>query len=490
MTLDWTEKYRPQTLSAVVGHNKPVEELKSWAKSWMCGIPENRAVVLYGRAGIGKTTTAHALAREMGWEVIELNASDERTSDIIDKVAGSASRMGTLDGTGIKRLIIMDEADNIHGTADRGGERAIVELIKKTSQPVILIANELYDMSPGLRTACKPIQFNSVMSRSMIPALKRIVEAEGIKCGLGVIEKIAENANGDIRSAINDLQAIAQGKPSIQIEDIITGERDSKENIFKFLAKIFKSTNIREAHDAAFHLDENPDDLIQWMDENLHLEYTSPHDLAQGYHYLGKATVFLGRVKRRQNYNMWRYAGVLMTAGVMVARSHRNSGFIKYQPPSLWRKLGQTKGMRMVRDSTAKKIGTHCHVSMSFTRSQLFPFFRIMMKDDEYAPHITALLGLGPEEIAYLIESKTVTKKIQKIYESAQLLIEKETEHEVELFGGFGAREPRNQNPESEKKKSENKEQGQGKKELENERLEIPVNVKKEGKAQSSLFDF
>ncbi|MDL5502033.1 MAG: replication factor C large subunit, partial [Candidatus Methanoperedens sp.] len=89
-----------------------------------------------------------------------------------------------------------------------------------------------------------------------------------------------------------------------------------------------------------------------------------------------------------------------MTAGVMVARSHRNSGFIRYQPPSLWRKLGQTKGMRMVRDSTAKKIGIHCHVSMSFTRLQLFPFFRIIMKDDEYAPQVTALLRFEPEEIA------------------------------------------------------------------------------------------
>jgi len=48
--------------------------------------PENRAVVLYGKAGIGKTTTAHALAREMGWEFIELNASDQRTADVIEKV--------------------------------------------------------------------------------------------------------------------------------------------------------------------------------------------------------------------------------------------------------------------------------------------------------------------------------------------------------------------------------------------------------------------
>lgn len=471
MTLDWTEKYRPQTLSAVVGHNKPVEELKAWARSWMHGIPENRAVVLYGRAGIGKTTTAHALAREMGWEVIELNASDQRTADIIEKVAGSASRMGTLEGSGIKRLIIMDEADNIHGTADRGGERAITELIKKTSQPIILIANELYDMSAGLRTACKPVQFNSVMSRSMIPALKRIIETEGIKCGLGVLEKIAENANGDLRSAINDLQAIAQGKTSIQIEDLITGDRDSKENIFKVLAKIFKGTNIREAHDATFNLDENPDDLIQWMDENLPLEYTAPNDLAEGYRYLGRASVFLGRVKRRQNYNMWRYAGVLMTAGIMVARSHRYGGFVRYQPPSLWRKLGQTKGMRQVRDSTARKIGTHCHVSMSFTRSQLLPFFRLLLNDDEYAPGIAALLRFEPEEIAFLMESKSVTKKVQKIYDTARSLIEKETEHEVELFGGFGIKDTKIEISEPKSKEPE-------------------ISAKKDSKSQSSLFDY
>ncbi|MBU4373142.1 MAG: replication factor C large subunit [Euryarchaeota archaeon] len=470
-SLDWTEKYRPQTLSQVVGHNKAVEELKLWAQAWTQGTPEARAVVLYGRAGTGKTTAAHALAHDMEWEVIEMNASDQRTAEIIEKVAGSASQMSTLTEAR-KRLVIMDEADNIHGTADRGGEKAVLELIKKTNQPIILIANELYDMSAGLRSACKPIQFSSVMSRSMIPALKKIVEAEGIKCGMGVIEKIAGNANGDLRSAINDLQAAAQGKTGIELNEIITGERDSKENIFKVLVKIFKGTNITEAHNATFNLDENPEDFIQWVDENLPLEYTEVSDLEEGYRYLSRASVFLGRVRRRQNYNMWRYAGVLMTAGIIVARAHRYSGFVKYQPPSLWRKLGATKGMRQVRDSTARKIGAHCHVSASFTRSQLLPFFRMTLKNEEYAPYVAALLRLEPEEIAFLIESKSMTKKVQKIYDEAQALMEAEVEHEVELFGGFGKRQPIKEEEEQEKEPQDKKEE------------------KKEVKSQSSLFDF
>jgi replication factor C large subunit len=469
-SLDWAEKYRPQTLSQVVGHNKAVEELKQWAQSWLQRIPEARAVVLYGRAGIGKTSAAHALAHDMGWEAIEMNASDQRTADIIEKIAGAASQMSSLEGR--KRLLIMDEADNIHGTSDRGGERAIVEIIKKTNQPIVLIANELYDMSAGLRGACKPIQFNSVMSRSMIPALKKIAEIEGVTLELGVLEKITENANGDLRSAINDLQAMAQGKTKLGLADIVDVQRDTKENIFKVMVKILKGRNIREAHESTYNLDENPADLISWIDENLPLEYTEKEDLEMGYYYLSRASTFLGRVNRRQNYNMWRYASILMTGGVVVARSHRYGGFVKYQPPSVWRKLGATKSMRQIRDSTALKIGTHCHVSKAYTRSQLFPFFRMLMNDGKYAPKVAALLAFELEEIAFLLEVKSITKKVKEIYEEAMTYIESETEHEIEVFGGF---KQGNKSKESEEMPGE---------------IEPEKKSKKEAKPQSTLFDF
>jgi replication factor C large subunit len=85
-SIEWAEKYRPRTLGDVVGNKKAVQDLRAWAEEWQSGIPEKRAVVLYGPAGIGKTSSAHALARDMDWEVIELNASDQRTAVLLRKL--------------------------------------------------------------------------------------------------------------------------------------------------------------------------------------------------------------------------------------------------------------------------------------------------------------------------------------------------------------------------------------------------------------------
>ena len=71
----WTEKYRPDSLKQVLGNGKAIEELRAWAKSWEMGEPITGAAILYGPAGTGKTSAAHALAREFDWDYIEMNAS-------------------------------------------------------------------------------------------------------------------------------------------------------------------------------------------------------------------------------------------------------------------------------------------------------------------------------------------------------------------------------------------------------------------------------
>ncbi|MHC1757408.1 MAG: replication factor C large subunit [Methanosarcina sp.] len=423
--IEWAEKYRPRTLGDVVGNKKAVQDFRAWAEEWQSRIPERRAVILYGPAGIGKTSSAHALARDMDWEVIELNASDQRTAGVIEKIAGSAASMNTFFGG--KRLIILDEADNIHGTSDRGGMRAIAGIIKATLQPIVLIANDIYGLTPAIRNLCLEIKFGSVQSRSMVPALKKVCEAEGVYCSQEAVLQIAENAGGDFRSAMNDLQAAANGKEALEIEDIGTAGRDVKENIFKAMQKIFKSTDCKRALESARGLDESPEDLVHWIDENLPVQYARKdgdlEDIRTGFGYLSKADLYLGRVKKRQNYRMWRYASMLMVCGAALSKTRSYPGFIKYQQPSLWRRLGQTRSKRDMRDNIASKIGEHSFESMHYSRNNLLGFYSLMLKDEESAVEVTANLGLELEELMYLSGSAKASKKLQKIYDEAQKLL-------------------------------------------------------------------
>ncbi|MDD2666624.1 MAG: replication factor C large subunit, partial [Methanocellales archaeon] len=393
----WTEKYRPEILSDIIGNDKAVTELKKWAEDWNV---HKKTAILYGPPGIGKTSAAYALANDMGWETIELNASEQRTAAVIQKIAGSAAQTGTfLGGASGRRLIILDEADNIYGDVDQGGVKAIGELIKKTHQPIVLIANEYYDMSKTLRGSCKPIQFRGVQSRSIMPLLRRICQEEGIDCDEGAIELIGNRA-GDVRSAINDLQAIAQGRKKVHSEDVVIGIRDTKESIFDVMKEIFKGSDPKRALYASYSLDENPEDFIHWIDENLPREYKG-EDLAKGFEALSRSDVFLGRVRRRQNYGLWKYAGEMMTCGVQAAKSKKHHGYVPYKSPAIWKKMGQAKSVRVVRDSIAAKIGKHCHASQRYARSELIPFLKAIFRKN--AIEISAMLDLSQNEIAFLL---------------------------------------------------------------------------------------
>ena len=175
----WTEKYRPESLKRVLGNGKAIEELRAWAQSWERGEPITGAAILYGPAGTGKTSAALALASEFDWDYIEMNASDARTAGMIQKIAGPASQSRTFSGK--PRLVILDEADNLHGTADRGGAAAMLKLVRSTSQPVLLIANEYYEIEKPLRDAMKGIQFRSVRSTTIAQALREICKEEEVE---------------------------------------------------------------------------------------------------------------------------------------------------------------------------------------------------------------------------------------------------------------------------------------------------------------------
>lgn len=238
---DWVEKYRPQSVSDIVGNKEAVRQMVEWAKNWQRG---QEPLLLYGKPGIGKTSAAYALARDMGWEIVELNASDQRTKGIIERIAGSTATTMSLTGAS-RKLLLFDEADNLHGSADRGGARAILDIIKISMQPIILIANDLYGIAKELKGACEPVQFKAIQARSIAPRLRYICSAEKISCSDDSIRDISESSSGDMRAAVNMLFAASAGKDTLSEDMIATAEKDERSTIFELVGAVLKGQSDR-----------------------------------------------------------------------------------------------------------------------------------------------------------------------------------------------------------------------------------------------------
>ncbi|UPV74776.1 replication factor C large subunit [Halorussus limi] len=431
---DWTEKYRPTSLSELRGNNKARDALKEWAQTWD---DHKDAAILHGSPGVGKTSAAHALASDMGWPTIELNASDQRTSSVVEKVAGEAAKSGTLTGGGDgRRLVIMDEADNLHGNVDRGGSKAITEVVKEAGQPMVLIANEFYDMSNTLRNACEEIEFRDVQARSIVPALRHICKQEGIDYEKDALRAIADKNDGDLRSAVNDLQAIAETSERLTAEDVeVTGDRDRTSGIFDFLDALFKEEDAQSAIRESYDVDETPDDMLNWVEDNVPKDYEGA-ELATAYDFLSNADKWLGRVRASQDYSLWRYAGDNIAGGVAAARQGDKGGWTRYGPPSYWRKLGSSKGNRNKRDYVARKIAEADGVSMSTARREMLPFLSAMThhcKNRDLTIAMTAKYDLDAEHVSFVTGSGKDTNKVQNIVKSAEELRE---EAAVDHSGG------------------------------------------------------
>jgi len=259
LDMDWTEKYRPKSLSQVLGNPQAVQTMRRWAKAWNEGVPEKRALILHGPPGIGKTSAALVLGEEMGWRVLELNASDTRNQENIKKVSGatlyeSFSEEGKLSSVraGQRTLVIFDEADNLYERrraseaekefSDKGGKEEIVKTVQNTLQPVILIANDLYGLTKNspLKRLSIEVGFRKLNAYSMRKALMSICQKEGVDYSPDAIEWLVKQADGDLRGAINDLQSAARTGKYLSrelVEDL--GMRDTKISIFRALEKIF-----------------------------------------------------------------------------------------------------------------------------------------------------------------------------------------------------------------------------------------------------------
>ena len=429
---EWTEKYRPGSLADVVGNDSAVRSMKRWADAWVKGVPKRKALVLRGEAGIGKTSAALALAKDYGWDIVEMNASDHRNAESIRRVAGmgSVSQTFTEDGDflttaeGKRKLIVLDEADNLFGREDYGGARAIVETIRETSQPMILIVNDYYALTrkaSAVKSLAESITFRRLDRRSVAAVLGRLCQEERVDVSAAVLDRVAENAGGDLRGAINDLQMLVEGRTRIGSEDIgALGKRNQETELNASLADMFGATTAKDARNATLGVDKTPDELVIWVDENIPLEFRSSHELAKAFDALSRSDIYLRRTRSLQHYGLWSYAKEMMTSGVALSRKGSRRHQPRYNFPGYLIAMSRSKSSRAAKASLCSKLAPIFHTSSRQVGSSVVPFLRALARrDKEMLTSLGVEADLDEGDVALLLGdepgSAAVTEAVSEI---------------------------------------------------------------------------
>lgn len=389
----WTEKHRPGFLAEMAGQGRAAEEALAWLRAWRKG----SALMIAGPPGAGKTLLAALAAKELGLAPSELNASDERTPEMMSAFMQTAMTRHLM---GRGRVMLVDEADGISGRSDRGAAGAIAELIKTSSYPVIIIANDPYDQKlRPVRSLCTVLKMGKVPSPSIAKYLRGVCRKEGIEAEEGALKSLARWAQGDMRSALGDLQMTAMGRQRITEEDLASlGFRERAGNVFDIMPTLMRSGSVNASRNAIRGSDRDPDELLLWMGHNLAAEFSDPHELARAFELLSSADVMRRRTSKQQNWRFKAYMVDLMACISSSGRPEERAGWIKYQPPARMAMLGRSKSGRALLDSAAGRTGGRLHCSKRIVKRDYLPFLRLMAKDMKTGQGIAAFLGLDEAE--------------------------------------------------------------------------------------------
>lgn len=405
--MNWTEKYRPNFLKEVVGNKQSISKFKNWMNEFLNG-KTKKVALLYGPTGVGKTSSVYAIANEFDFDVIELNASDQRNYQMIKRIAGSAVENYSINQK--NKIILFDEADNLYGTSDKNGVRGIREILKRSIYPVVLTANDIKKVPKDVRNLCTSIKFDILKDSEVLFVLKNICIYEGIDLDIQILKKIAKN-NHDLRAAINDLYALSTGVIAINESiPLSISERDHDTDIYSLLQALFHKEDYSAAAQILHRIDETPEDVILWINENIFNIYEDDVGLLNVLNNLSLSDRYLGRIYIRQDYRFWKYATDLMLMGVLSSDKKNKKSHFYINFPKRWILLGKIKQRRELINGVCFKIAKTYNISMKKAKSHILPFLK-KIYDDDISDKLKKEIGLTDVELS-LIFNKNDFKKL------------------------------------------------------------------------------
>lgn len=410
---DWTERHRPTSESHLEGNETQRQKIRKWLDDWKNGVPKNKAILLVGPPGVGKTTVARAIAQDMGWSVIELNASDARNAASIRKAATKGATHRSLffnpEENDKKTLILIDEVDHLSGglrsvsesrindaikvnldsndsvqlKGDTGGKAELLKLLAETKQPVILACNEimgLWGKSSNWRSTRDRFQrlvitinFDRASKDALRNIARRVLKSENVEYDTPAVEALVTNNPGDLRALVRDLQVIcASAKNSID-ESIVqeyveSSERDVSVEVFPGLAKLYKSKKSEDAIKLGISIDKSPSELLNWIHWNNPSIFTNKKAIDRGNKALCQSSKMLMAMYENTAHRSWYWSSQIsgLAASVVNQQDLPEKLFPSY--PNFLRR-GTSQGRSTIINRLTEITGA----SKSSVREELLP---------------------------------------------------------------------------------------------------------------------
>jgi replication factor C large subunit len=361
----WSDKYRPKNLLEMVGNEEAKESFVKWIGKWIKG---TKPLLLVGPPGIGKTTMAILSAKQFGYDLISMNASDVRNKqkiqEILNPILGNRNLLGN-------PMIFVDEVDGIHGRSDFGGVEALIDILKEPTVPIILAANsDISDKMKSIKKVVTTVKLRPLPPRLMRLYLEEILRRENASIKIGIMIKVIIDSRGDIRSILNSAQALAGGfEPQLDRSNLTS-------NIEESINSFFNAKSSDEALVILYSLRIDPREKINAFYSSV-ITSTLPKDtLKEMLGILSEADMLYGKIMRHQEWRLLRYLDNILL------KLYKQGTAIKYSQFNLpWPTLNRIRWDGRAIKGLTSNLAKQMHVSRSVFSTFYLPYLLFCIKN-------------------------------------------------------------------------------------------------------------